>query len=248
MVTHGSKAAGRGDGTAGPAVLYCMKPITVVLAEDHTVVREGLRLLLESEQDIRVVGEANTGRKAVELTRQLRPAVVVMDIAMPVLNGLEATRQILKAVPGAKVLILSAHSDDAYVEQVMALGAAGYLLKQTSAHVLSQAVREVQKGKTFLSPSIARRLNQPDARAANHGKSVKKMGSRLSSREVEVIQLIAEGQANKQVAAELGISVKTVEKHRQRLMEKLNIHDTAGLTRYAIAAGIIESSVQLTIV
>lgn len=228
--------------------VIAVQRITVLLAEDHTVVREGLRTLLEAEGDIQVVGEAATGRQAVKLAKKLRPAVVVMDIAMPLLNGLEATRQILKAVPGAKVLILSAHSDDAYVEQVIALGAAGYLLKQTSAHVLSKAVREVQKGNTFFSPSIARRLHNHHGQPPDQGGLVRLHGTRLSSREVEVLQLIAEGQANKQVAAELGISVKTVEKHRQRLMEKLNIHDIAGLTRYAIAAGIIESSVQLTIV
>jgi DNA-binding NarL/FixJ family response regulator len=222
--------------------------ITVLLAEDHTIVREGLRTLLEAEGDIRVVGEAETGRQAVELTKKLHPAVVVMDIAMPLLNGLEATRQILKAIPGAKVLILSAHSDDAYVEQVVELGAAGYLLKQTSAHALANAVREVQKGGTYFSPSIARRLGNRYAPSPAPGERAKKKGARLSSREMEVLQLIAEGKGNKQVAVELGISIKTVEKHRQRLMEKLNIHDTAGLTRHAIAAGIIESSVQLTIV
>jgi DNA-binding NarL/FixJ family response regulator len=225
-----------------------LRRITVLLAEDHTVVREGLRTLLEAEGDIKVVGEAETGRQAVELARKLRPSVVVMDIAMPVLNGMEATRQILKSVPGTKVLILSAHSDDAYVEQVTALGAAGYLLKQTSAHMLSRAVREIQKGNTFFSPSIARRLDNHYEPSPERGKLRKKQEARLSSREAEVLQLIAEGEANKRIAAELGISVKTVEKHRQSLMEKLNIHDTAGLTRYAIAAGIIESSVQLTIV
>jgi len=222
--------------------------ITVLLAEDHMIVREGLRTLLEAEGDIKVVGEAETGHQAVELTRTLRPDVVVMDIAMPSLNGLEATRQIRKAVPGTKVLMLSAHSDDAYVEQVIALGASGYLLKQTSAHVLAQAVREVHKGNTFFSPAIARRMHKRDELSPDHRERTRKKDARLSSREVEVFQLIAEGQANKQVAAELGISVKTVEKHRQRLMEKLNIHDTAGLTRYAITAGIIESSVQLTII
>jgi len=224
-----------------------MPRITVLLAEDHTIVREGLRTLLEAEGDIQVVGEAETGRQAVELARRLRPAVVVMDIAMPVLNGLEATRQILKFVPGARVLVLSAHGDDAYVEQVTALGAAGYLLKQTSAHILARAVREVQSGNTFFSPSIARRLHKDYEKPSDRVELAKK-GGRLSSREVEVLQLVAEGEANKGIAAELGISVKTVEKHRQRLMEKLNIHDTAGLTRYAITAGIIESSVQLTVV
>jgi DNA-binding NarL/FixJ family response regulator len=202
---------------------------------------------LEAEADITVVGEAETGRQAVELTIKLRPTVVVMDIAMPLLNGLEATRQIRKAAPDTQVLILSAHSDDAYVEQVTALGARGYLLKQTSARFLSEAIREVQKGNTFFSPSIARRLQKHYEKPVGRAELRKKPADNLSSREVEVLQLIAEGQANKQVAAELGISVKTVEKHRQHLMEKLNIHDTAGLTRYAVSAGIIESSVQLTI-
>jgi DNA-binding NarL/FixJ family response regulator len=224
------------------------KRITILLADDHTVVREGLRALLESEGDFAIVGEAETGRQAVELARKLRPSVIVMDIAMPLLNGLEATRQIRKALPDAKVVILSAHSDAVYVEQVMNSGAVGYLLKQSSAHDLSQAIREVNEGRIFFSASIARRLRPAHELSAELGKRGGKPNLRLSSREVEVLQLIAEGQANKQVAGELGISVKTVEKHRQRLMEKLSIHDTAGLTRYAIAAGIIESGVQLTIV
>jgi DNA-binding NarL/FixJ family response regulator len=221
------------------------KPITVLLADDHTIVREGLRTLLEAEGDIQVIGEAANGREAVELARKTRPDVIVMDIAMPVLNGLEAIRQIRKAMPEARMLILSAHSDDVYVEQVVALGALGYLVKQTSAHVLSMAVREIQKGNVFFSPAILRRL---ETQSAKTSKTSPHRVNRLSSREVEVLQLIAEGQANKQVAVELQISVKTVEKHRQRLMEKLGIHDTAGLTRYAITTGIIESSVQLTIV
>lgn len=224
-----------------------MKPIRVLLAEDHRVVREGLRALLEAEGDLEVVGEAETGRQAVELTRKLRPDVVVMDIAMPLLNGLEATRQIRKVLPGARVLILSAHGDDAYVEQTRALGAAGYLLKQTSAQVLARAVREVHRGQVYYSPVIARRLQPRGAEPPDRLTRLKKRGARLSSREAEVLQLIAEGLANKQIAAELGISVKTVEKHRQHLMEKLRIHDTAGLTRYAIAAGIIQSDVQVRI-
>jgi DNA-binding NarL/FixJ family response regulator len=213
------------------------KRITVLLADDHTVVREGLRSLLEAEGDIEVVGEAATGREAVEL----------MDIAMPLLNGLEATRQIRKALPITRILILSAHSDDAYVDQVMELGAAGYLIKQTSARVLSQAVREVQQGRTFLCPAIARGARREQGQSPDPRGLVRRQRPSLSPRETEVLQLIAEGKANKQVAAVLGISVKTVEKHRQRLMEKLNIHDTAGLTRYALAAGVIESSVQVTV-
>jgi DNA-binding NarL/FixJ family response regulator len=222
--------------------------ITVLLAEDHMVVREGLRKLLEAENDLAVVGEASTGREAVEMALKLRPAVIVMDIAMPQMNGLEATRQILKAAPGARVLVLSAHSDDAYIESVTALGAAGYLIKQTSAHFLCEAIRDVYRGKTYFSPSLAKRMRHRhqttlDARGRQKAKSV-----RLTSREQEVLQLIAEGGANKQIAAKLGISIKTVEKHRDHLMQKLDIHDTAGLTRYAIASGIIESSVQVTMV
>ena len=225
-----------------------MKQITVLLAEDHTIVREGLRALLEVESDIEVVGEAQTGRQAVQLTRRLRPDVVVMDIAMPLLNGLEATRRILKTVPATRVLILSAHGDDEYIRQVITLGAAGYLIKQTSADLLSRAIREVQKGNTFFSPSIASRVHSLSLESLDGRAVLKKKRTVLSSRELEVLQLIAEGKANKQIARELGISIKTVEKHRQHLMSKLDLHDTAGLTRYAIAAGIIESSVQVTII
>ena len=224
-----------------------MKTITVLLAEDHHIVREGFRSLLKHEGDIEVVGEAETGRQAVQLTRKLRPAVVVMDIAMPLLNGLEATRQICKDCPGTKVLILSAHSDDAYIEQATELGAAGFLLKQTSSHVLATAIREVQKGNSFFSPAISKRFNRRDSKSLARGEDFKKKKNRLSSREVEVLQLIAEGKPNKQVAAELGVSFKTVDKHRQHLMSKLDIHDVAGLTRYAIAEGIIESNVRVTI-
>jgi DNA-binding NarL/FixJ family response regulator len=224
-----------------------MKRITVLLAEDHMIVREGFRKLLESEKDIEVIGEAQTGRQAVELANKLRPDVIVMDIAMPLLNGLQATRQILKAVTGAKVIILSAHSDDAYIEHATELGAVGFLLKQTSSHSLSEAIRDVHKGNTFFSPSVAKRFHNHDPKLKNGKGPLKKNAIRLSSREAEVIQLIAEGQPNKQIASELGISIKTVEKHRDHLMRKLNIHDTAGLTRYAIANGIIENTVQLTI-
>ena len=224
-----------------------MKRITVLLAEDHNIVREGFRSLLKHEPDIEVVGEAETGRQAVQLTRKLRPAVVVMDIAMPLLNGLEATRQIREGFPDTKVLILSAHSDDAYVEQVIVLGAAGFLLKQTSSHVLAKAIREVQKGNTFFSPSISKRVKDRSQKDPDREGQFKKRNNRLSSREVEVLQLIAEGKPNKQVAEELGVSFKTVDKHRQHLMSKLDIHDIAGLTRYALAEGIIESSVRVTI-
>jgi DNA-binding NarL/FixJ family response regulator len=225
-----------------------MKRITVLLAEDHMVVREGFRKMLELEFDLEVVGEAKDGREAVALAKKLCPAVVLMDIAMPRLNGLEATRQELKALPATKVVILSAHSDDAYVKNATESGAVGFLLKQTSAHDVCRAIREVHKGKTFFSPSVARRLHRLDGKSPDRAGTLRPRNARLSAREVEVLQLIAEGKANKEAAAELGISIKTVEKHREKLMSKLDIHDTAGLTRYAISAGIIESSVQLTIV
>jgi DNA-binding NarL/FixJ family response regulator len=225
-----------------------MKRITVLLAEDHTIVREGFRRMLELEDDIEVVGEAQDGRQAVVMVKKIRPAVVLMDIAMPQLNGLEATRQILKAVPATKVLILSAHSDDAYVKNATESGAVGFLLKQTSSHAVCEAIREVQRGKTFFSPLISRRLNRLNPQSPGRAGLLNKKAALLTSREMEVLQLIAEGKANKETAAELGIGMKTVEKHREHLMQKLDIHDTAGLTRYAISAGIIESSVQLTII
>ena len=224
-----------------------MKKITVLLAEDHVIVREGFRKMLELEDDIEVVGEASDGRQAIALARKLQPDVVIMDIAMPLLNGLEATRQLLKALPGAKVLMLSAHSDDAYVKNATDSGAVGFLLKQTSAHDVCLAIREVHAGKMFFSPSISQRRHRLNVAPLERGPLNKKT-AQLTSREMEVLQLIAEGSANKQIAAELGIGIKTVEKHREHLMEKLDIHDTAGLTRHAISAGIIESSVQLTIV
>src|SRR5208282_5062782 len=225
-----------------------MKRITVLLAEDHMVVREGFRKMLELEHDLEVVGEAQDGRQAVALVKKLRPAVVLMDIAMPQLNGLEATRQILKTVPGTKIVILSAHNDDAYVKNATESGAMGFLLKQTSSHVVCEAIRQVQSGNTYFGPTVARRLHQLESNAQSRAGRPQPRNVQLTSRETEVLQLIAEGKANKETAAELGIGMKTVEKHREHLMQKLDIHDTAGLTRYAISAGIIESSVQLTII
>ena len=221
--------------------------ITVLLAEDHAIVRQGLCALLKADGDFHMVGEARTGREAVVMALKLKPDVILMDIAMPVLNGLEATRQILAANPAAKIVILSAHSDDEYIERMIAAGAAGFLEKQTSAEILTQAIREVASGAKFFSPSITKRLNHAKTAPLNR-EGLKARKVHLTPRESEVLQLVAEGSANKQVAAELKISIKTVEKHRQQLMDKLNIHDTAGLTRYAMANGVIESSVRITIV
>ena len=222
--------------------------ISVLIADDHTIFLEGLRMMLAETNDIEVIGNATTGRQAVAMAEKLRPSVVVMDIAMPKFNGLEATRRIRETNPDIKVLILSAHADDAYVETVIGLGAVGYLIKQTSAHCLAEAIREVSKGNTYFSSAVAKRFRK------RHETTLDRNGRRgaknvnLTTREMQVLQQIAEGAANKQIAAELGISIKTVEKHRDHLMRKLNIHDTAGLTRYAIERGIIESSVQVTIV
>ena len=225
-----------------------MKRITLLLADDHMMVREGFRKMLELEDDFEVIGEAQDGRQAVEMVKKLRPAIVLMDIAMPRLNGLEATRQLAKAVPTTKVLILSAYNDDAYVTNATNAGAVGYLLKQTSAHDLCRAIREINSGKPFFSPSISKRLDRLNRSVPDRSGQQNKKVARLTSREMEVLQLIAEGKANKETAVELGIGIKTVDKHRGHLMTKLDIHDTAGLTRYAISAGIIEGCVQLTIV
>lgn len=221
--------------------------ITVMLVDDHALVREGLRLILESQTDIQVVAEARNGREAVEMVTKLKPDVVVMDIAMPLLNGFEASRQIINIAPAAKILILSAYNDDEYIERLMEMGAKGYLVKQSCAQDLSKAIREVTKGNTFFGPSVKKRFENKNLKVMGRNGILKKKKISLSSRETEVLQLIAEGSANKQIASELKISIKTVEKHRQHLMEKLNIHDTAGLTRHAISSGVIENSSQSTI-
>ncbi|HKB56985.1 MAG TPA: response regulator transcription factor [Lacunisphaera sp.] len=218
-----------------------MQKITVLLADDHTVVRQGLRALLAAESDIEVVGEAETGRQTIQLVGKFLPDVVVMDIAMPLLNGLEATRQITREVPSTRVIILSSYSDDEYVEQLTEAGAIGYLLKQTAATDLIKAIREAKQGNAYFSPSISRRMLDIYRQAFVSGQPARKLGDSLTSRESEVLQLIAEGKTNKQIAAELFISIKTVEKHRQQVMNRLNIHDIAGLTRYAMSKGIIES-------
>lgn len=224
-----------------------MKEIKVLLVDDHNMVRQGLRVLLEVEPDIRIIGEAETGRQAVQLAKTLRPDVIVMDVAMPNLNGLEATRQILKEMPDAKVLVLSSYGDDEYVQQLTEAGASGYLLKQTVATDLIKAVRETSKGNAFFSPAVSKRLLDHYRESFLNGAPIKKRSDLLTTREAEVLQLIAEGKPNKQIAADLCISIKTVEKHRQQVMNKLNIHDIAGLTRYAISTGVIETSAGLRI-
>jgi len=221
-----------------------MKKITVLLVDDHKIVRQGLRALLSQEEDIEVVGEAENGRQAVQMASKTIPNIVIMDVVMPLLNGLEGTRQVLKSVPTAKVLVLSSYSDDDYVQQLTEVGASGYLTKQTAADDLVLAIREVQKGNAFFSPAIAKRLRDRCRQAFVDGQPLKR-NVELTSREAEVLQLIAEGLPNKQIAGELGISIKTVEKHRQQVMNKLNIHDVAGLTRYAMSKGVVERAVAM---
>ena len=217
-----------------------MKRITVLLAEDHQIVREGFRSLLNHERDITVVGEAETGRQAVQLTRKLRPAVVVMDIAMPLLNGLEATRQIRKEFPETKVLILSAHSDDAYVEQVAALGAAGFLIKQTSSHELGTAIRAIHEGKTFFSAAISKRVQDRNRGSLSRNGNPTKKNNCLSSREVEVLQYLARGVSNKDIAAHLSLSDKTVSTYKGRIQEKLGLSSLAGLIEFAALQKLID--------
>jgi DNA-binding NarL/FixJ family response regulator len=219
--------------------------IRLLLADDHNVVRSGLRALLSSEADFEVVGEAASGREAVMLAEQLKPDIVVMDLAMPLLNGMEATRQVKRVWPSAKIVVLSAYYDDEHVERALAVDAAGYLLKQTAAADLIHAVREVYKGNAYFSPMIAERLREKCCKAQDDpaGQAVETRAApppELSVREAEVLQLIAEGFLNKQIASELHLSVKTVEKHRQSVMRKLNLHCIADLVRHAADAGFIE--------
>jgi len=219
-----------------------MTKISVLLAEDHVVVRQGLRSLLSAEADIEVVGEAGNGRQAVQMAQEIRPDIVVMDIAMPLLNGLEATSQIVASGIPTRVLILSSYADDEYVHQLTEAGASGYLIKQTAASDLIKAVREIARGNAYFSPSILKRLLDLYRESHAGVGKVRRRNEHLTSREQEVLQMVAEGHVNKQIASALSLSIKTVEKHRQQLMDKLNIHEIAGLTRYAIAHGVIESA------
>lgn len=216
--------------------------ISVLIADDHTFIREALRSLLDGDQDIWVVGEADNGRKAMEMALELQPDVLLMDVGMPKLNGLEAARQIRKLAPNVRVILLTAFGYDQYIQQMVDADIHGYVIKDSPSNLLNHAIHEVMKGNRFFSPTISRRMKTIyDELPLNSdgSKAVK-----LTSREIEVLQLIAEGAANKQIAGELNISIKTVEKHRQNLMDKLRIHETASLTRYAISTGVIDNMVQ----
>ncbi len=215
-----------------------MEKIRVFLVDDHTVVRQGLRRILESDDEIEIVGEAGDGRTAIELVQKLRPHVVVMDVAMPELNGIEATRQILKRVEGAKVLVLSMHGDDVYVRQALKAGARGYLLKDSEDLDLIKAVKAIKSGGSFFSPPVSKVVLSGYLGDKADGDTEDSV-ARLTDREREVLQLIAEGKTNKEVAHALSVSVNTVETHRKHIMEKLDLHNTAELVRFAIRTKIV---------
>jgi two-component system response regulator NreC len=212
--------------------------IRVLLADDHTILRDGIRSLLEDQEDIEVVGEAEDGQSAVRMTSQLKPDVVVMDIAMPILNGLEATRKIQRDLPRVRVLILTMHENEEYIRQVLAAGALGYVLKDAAARDLIGAIRTVYQGEAVLSPAITRLVIEDYLRWGDIRPQDTSNG--LTPREREVLQLIAEGYTNKSIAEILSISVKTVQTHRTNLMAKLDLHDRGELIKYAIQKKIID--------
>jgi len=211
----------------------------ILLADDHNVLRKGLRRILEEHADLEVVGEASDGREAVNLNNLLRPDIVVMDIAMPLMNGLEATRQILQRSSDVNVLILSMYSDENYVVQVLRAGARGYLLKDTAEEDLITAVRTVAKGQPFFSPKIAKLL-LGDSMQRLRTEGMTDTYELLTPREREVLQLIAEGKSNKEAAAALFVSPTTIETHRARIMDKLDLHSTADIVLYAVRKGIVQ--------
>jgi len=210
----------------------------VLLADDHAVVRKGLRFLLSRSPDMEVVGEAADGREAVRLAEEVKPDVIVMDIAMPQLNGIEATARIIKRNPGVGVVILSMYSDEEYLVRALTAGAKGYLLKDSAEADLVQAIRAVARGRPFFSPSIARTLLEDYVRHLQQ-RGLTDSYDLLTDREKEVLQLLAEGKSNKEVASLLDLSLYTVETHRANLMQKLGLHDTAEIVLYAVRKKII---------
>jgi DNA-binding NarL/FixJ family response regulator len=211
--------------------------IRVLLVDDHTVVREGLKVLISTSASLEVVGEAKDGRQAVIMSEALRPDIVIMDVSMPGMNGEAATRKIIRHHPETKVIVLSTYRDEQLVNRLLQAGAASYISKSAAASFLIAAIEQIYRGEKVMGPAVA-----------HHGLGEKKLsvtgdtrkGKALTRREAEVLQLIAEGNSNKEMANLLNVSIKTIEKHREAVMEKLDLHDTAGLTRYAIAHGIVD--------
>jgi DNA-binding NarL/FixJ family response regulator len=212
--------------------------VRILLADDHTMVRQGLRKVLEERHDWEVVAEASNGREAVRLAEQHHPDVAILDVAMPLLNGIEATRQITRRIPNTRVLVLSMHADEAYVTQILQAGASGYLLKESADVDLMQAVGAVSMGKSFFSPAIARVMLDDYVRQLAD-KGITDRYEALSAREREIFQLIAEGKTNKEIAALLSVSPSTVETHRAHIMEKLDLHSAAEIVLYAVRRGVI---------
>ena len=208
--------------------------IKILLADDHALVRQGFKMILSAQADMEIVGEAGNGREAVERAAELRPDVVVMDVAMPELNGIEATRRLAELSPRTRVLALSMHKDSVYVREILRAGARGYLLKDAPDADLVAAVRAIAKGEGYLSPAVS------DAVLTDYRRHVTDPLDLLTSREREVLQLIAEGKTNKEIATSLNLSVYTVEAHRGRVMEKLNLHSTGELVRFALRNGLID--------
>jgi DNA-binding NarL/FixJ family response regulator len=211
--------------------------IRIVLADDHALMREGIRALLSRESDLEVVGEASDGREAIARCRALKPDVVLMDIAMPGLGGLEAALEIRKECPETKILVLTQYEDREYVARFLKVGAAGYVLKKTAGAELASAIRSVQRGGLVLDPQVARdALREPEPAADGEGDPYES----LTDREKQVLKLVAEGKSNKEVAEVLGISVKTAMSHRERVMEKLGLHNRTDLIRFALKKGVIQ--------
>jgi two-component system response regulator NreC len=215
-----------------------MKKLRLLLADDHSVMRSGLRALLERQPNLEVVGETENGREAVRLAESLKPDVVVMDVGMPLLNGIEATKAIMKEQPNTVVIILSMHADESYVMRALKAGARGYLLKDSAAADLLNAIQAVSQNKSYFSPKVSHILAEDYVRVLKQKGEVDSY-ELLSDREKEILQLIAEGKANKEVATSLNISPYTVETHRKHILEKLNLHNPAELILYAVRKGII---------
>ena len=211
-----------------------MKKIRILLADDHAVVRQGFKMILTAQADMEIVGEAGNGREAVESAEKLRPDIVVMDVAMPELNGIEATRRITEASPHTRILALSMHKDSVYVREILRAGARGYLLKDSPAPDLVAAVRAVAGGEGYLSPAVS------NAVLDDYRRHVTNPIDLLTSREREVLQMLAEGKTNKEIAVVLNLSVYTVDAHRGRIMEKLNLHSINELVRFAVRNGLID--------
>ncbi len=210
------------------------RSIKILLADDHTIVRQGLKLILSAQTDLEVVGEAANGREAVDLAQKLRPDLVLMDVAMPELNGIEATRRMVEANSRLKVLVLSMHKEAVYVREILRAGARGYILKDAIDTELLSAVRSVAKGDGYISPAVSGALLN------DYRKDVTDPVDLLSGREREVLQLIAEGKTNKEIATRLNLSVYTVDSHRGKIMEKLNLHSTGELVRFALKHGLAD--------